>query len=85
MDLEAPVTSINTRVSETTASSLQAAPWGSTNLILTIAFILLFLLLVADLICFAANRCGIIACFCSKCFGRNVRNKREKDLEQANK
>lgn len=70
---------------ETTASSLQAAPWGSTNLILTIAFILLFLLLVADLICFAANRCGIIACFCSKCFGRNVRNKREKDLEQANK
>ncbi|EYC14922.1 hypothetical protein Y032_0039g87 [Ancylostoma ceylanicum] len=42
---------------------------------------LLIILIVIDLICYATNRCGLIACFCINCLGRAPRDRKEKDVE----
>ncbi|VDK47895.1 unnamed protein product [Anisakis simplex] len=58
---------------------------SSTRLIVLAGFVLLFVLMVIDVICFAMNRCGLIACFCINCLGRNIHSTKGKGVEQNTK
>ncbi|VDM45100.1 unnamed protein product [Toxocara canis] len=58
---------------------------GSMRIILAACFVLLFVLLVIDLICFATNRCGLLACFCINCLGRSIHPNKGKDVERGSK
>ncbi|PAV64768.1 hypothetical protein WR25_26256 [Diploscapter pachys] len=54
--------------------------FSTTKIAIAAGVALLFLLLVIDLICYALNGCGVIACICLNCLGRRA-NRREKDVE----
>uniref|UniRef100_F1KSA8 Neural cell adhesion molecule 1 n=1 Tax=Ascaris suum TaxID=6253 RepID=F1KSA8_ASCSU len=71
--------------SEYTNEDQRGTTISSTRIILTVGFVLLFVLLVVDVICFATNRCGLLACFCINCLGRNISSSKGKDIERGSK
>ncbi|KJH40578.1 immunoglobulin domain protein [Dictyocaulus viviparus] len=58
------------------ASDLLIVP----KLPIIVGITLFILLVVIDLICYVANRCGLIACFCINCLGQTPRDHKE-DVE----
>ncbi|KIH52369.1 fibronectin type III domain protein [Ancylostoma duodenale] len=83
----AAINAIGTGETEEVEVDTDDAPLSSAESFLTpklpiiVGVSLLVILIVIDLICYATNRCGLIACFCINCLGRAPRDRKEKDVE----
>ncbi|CAJ0955285.1 unnamed protein product, partial [Mesorhabditis belari] len=53
----------------------------STHMMIIVGAALFIVCLVVDLICYSTNRCGVIACICINCCGKNPDRSKGKDLE----
>ncbi|CAJ0582933.1 unnamed protein product, partial [Mesorhabditis spiculigera] len=70
-------------VFETPETVVPVLSSGFTNfhIMIIVGVVLLVLFLLVDLICYGTNRCGLIACICVNCCGKNPDRSKDKDLE----